>query len=196
MLTGRSIALFIHLLGVVTLFIAFALVQRGGAKVRSATDVAELRLWLGLTQSTRAMFPAAFLFLFGSGAYLTNRFWSFDTPWISVGVVSIIVMLVLGTLVVGRGFAAIGRAAQAAGAVTPEVRRLAARRLTWIVAYALNAMAMGMLWLMVSKPGWTGSVAIVAALAVVGALAGTIVARRPAGGGPATDTQPRAARSA
>ena len=43
MITGRSIALFIHLLGVVTLFIAFALVQRGGTKMTPGCKVVGVR---------------------------------------------------------------------------------------------------------------------------------------------------------
>ncbi|MGH2708669.1 MAG: hypothetical protein ACRDJK_10290, partial [Actinomycetota bacterium] len=92
MVTGRSVALFIHLLGVVALFIAMGIVQRGGSGVRVSSTVEELRLWLGLVQTTRAMFPAALLFILGSGLYMADRSWSFDTPWIVVAIVSIVVI--------------------------------------------------------------------------------------------------------
>ena len=177
-MTGRSVALFIHLLGVVTLFIAMGILQRGGAGVRSSSTVQEMRLWLGLVQMTRQMFPTAFVIILGSGLYMANEYWSFDTPWIVVAIVSIVVMAVVGGTVVGRGLAEIGRALTSEGPVSPELAHLAGRPAPWVAASALNGIAIGVIWLMVNKPGWIQSTGVVIILAVVAAIIGAAVTRR------------------
>lgn len=180
-MTVRTIPLFIHLLGVVTLFLAIGIVQRVGARVRASSTVEEMRLWLGLGQSTRAMFPAALLLILASGLYMTHRTWTFGTPWVFVAMVSIVVMGILGGAVVGRGLAAIGRAATGTGPVPPELAHIVARPAPWVAAAAFNCIAFGILWLMVAKPGWAQSIAVVMTLGVLGSLVGSITARSSEG---------------
>jgi hypothetical protein len=181
MVTGRTVALFIHLLGVVTLFVATGIVQRGGAGVRRSSTVDEVRLWLALVRATRPMFPAALVGILGSGLYLTDQAWGFTTPWVVVGIVSIVLLGIIGGAVVGRGFAAIGRAATSSGSVSPELAGIVARPTPWVAAAALNGMAIGLLWLMVTKPGWTQSIAVVTALGVAGGIIGFTAVRRATG---------------
>lgn len=181
MVTGRSIALFIHLLGVVTLFVAMGIVQRASVRVRGSSTVEELRLWLGLAETTRRMFPAALLFILASGLYMAGRMWSFGSPWIVVAMVSIGVIGILGGAIVGQGLAAIDRAATSTGPVAPELARIISRPAPWVAAAALNGMAIGLLWLMVNKPGWTQSISVVIALGLLGAIVGSAAVRRGPG---------------
>jgi hypothetical protein len=51
----------------------------------------------------------------------------------------------------------------------------------WVAAAALNGMAIGLLWLMVSKPGWTQSLEVVTALGLAGAIVGSAAVRRGTG---------------
>src|SRR5712691_12354665 len=66
-MTGYTAALFVHLLGVVTLFAGIALQQSGAARLRAATTADEVRLWIGFLRPTAATFPAAVVILVGSG---------------------------------------------------------------------------------------------------------------------------------
>lgn len=182
MVTGVTVALFIHLLGVITLFIAIGILQRGGERVRAASTVEELRLWLDLLKSTGGMFPASFAFILLSGLYMTNESWSFDTPWIVVAIVSVVVMGIIGGAVIGRKLSSIGRAAASAQQISPELALQVARPALWVAATALNGMALGVLWLMSIKPGWTQSIVVVTALAIVGGVIGYALTRRTAGG--------------
>lgn len=181
MVTAQGVALFIHLLGVITLFIAIGLLQRGGARLRASSTVEEMRMWLGLVQTTRRMFPAALLFILLSGLYMTDRSWTFDTPWIVVAIVSVVIMGALGGGVVGRGFAAMGRAITGTGSASPDVARSVTNPALWIAATSLNAIALGVLWLMAIKPGWTHSIVVVVVLGVMGGVVGSALARRDGG---------------
>ena len=177
-MSARNVALFIHLLGVVTIFIAIGIVQRVGAQIRSATTIEELRIWMRFVRTTSTMFPVGFVLLLLSGLYLADLGFSFDTPWVVVGIVSLLTMLGIGRGVMGRGLQAIGKGAVTASSITPELAAGIARPATWIAAGAVSGLAMAMLWLMVNKPGWGQSVVVALGLFVVGAVAGSATARK------------------
>jgi hypothetical protein len=168
----RSVSLFIHLLGVVTLFIAIGINQRVGAKIRAATSVEELRLWLGLVRSTSPMFPVAFLLILATGLFMAARSFSFDTPWIAVAIVSVVVALAIGGGVVGRALGGVGKSAASASSITPELARAIANPVPWVGLGINNGIAVGLLWIMVAKPGWGQSIGVVVVLALAGAAAG------------------------
>ncbi len=180
MLTMRSIPLFIHLLGVIALFIAIVTTQRAGARARAARTTDELRVWLSLARTTAPMFPVAFLLILGGGLYMTYRTWTFSTPWVVVGLVSVGIMLLLGGLVVGRSVVALDRAAEAAppGPVTPELGRMLRRPSLWTTMGFLTGIGVGMLWVMINKPDWLQSITVVVTLSIVAAVAGLLSSRR------------------
>lgn len=182
-MSGYGIALFIHLLGVITLFGGIALQQRGAARLRDATTVEEVRLWMGFLRPTGQMMPAALLILLASGLYMTARAWTVGTPFVAIAIVAILLMAAVGGGVIGRRFAAIGRASAAAndGPIPPELARLVRAPATWIALSAVNGAALGIVWLMTNKPGWGASVGLVAAPAAIAGGIGRLISRsRPA----------------
>jgi hypothetical protein len=182
-MNAYNVALFIHLLGVVTLFIAIGLLQRVGARIRTAESASELRLLMSFVQPTARMFPAAFILLLAGGLYMTDRLWSFTTSWVVVALVTLALLAAAGSGFVGARLARLGRSvAEAGDGPLPAPVRAAARDLAlWGVLSANNAAAMGLLWLMATKPGWTASILIVVGLSLLGAVIGTVAARRAVG---------------
>jgi hypothetical protein len=177
-MTARNFALFIHLLGVVTVFIANGLIQRVGARIRGATAVEELRLWMSLARTTRTMFPAGTLIILASGLYLAGAGFSFEAPWVVMGIVSLVLMAALGGGVMGRGMAAIGKQAFSASSITPELAGAIARPAPWAAGGAASGLAIAALWIMVAKPGWGQSIGVPLALGLVGLVAGIAAARK------------------
>lgn len=176
-------ALFFHLLGVVTLFAAVTLVQAGGARLRRAATVEHLRLWLGLARPARVMFPVAGLLLLATGLFMTAEAWTFATPWVAVSIV-VLVGIAVGGGVQGRHFAEIGAAAAGVDeeALPSGLARLVGRPAPWRLGFAMNGAAVGILWLMTTKPGWLGSVTVALGLTAIGAIVGSAVVRPGAGG--------------
>jgi hypothetical protein len=177
-----SLALFIHLLGAVTLFAGIALLQRAGAALRRSSNLDHLRLWFGLAQTTRGMFPASTALLLASGLYMTGSAWTFTTPWVVVAIATLISMVVVGAGVVGRRFATLGRQAVAAGTgpVPQEISVQLARPGQWMTLSALNGAGIGVLWLMAAKPGWLAALSVIVGLAALGAAAGFAATRKQA----------------
>jgi hypothetical protein len=178
-MTGYRIALFVHLLGVVTLFGGTVLLQRGAVRLRAATTVDEVRLWTGFLRPAGPMLPVALVILLASGLYMTARAWTVRTPFVAVSIITILGMAAGGAGIVGRRLRAIGRGAAAAGGgpIPPDLERLVRTPGPWIALSALNGAAVGVLWLMPNKPGWAASAAVVAIAVVIGGIVGALASR-------------------
>jgi hypothetical protein len=133
-MTAYELALFTHLLGVVTLFAAIALVETAGARLRRAGNVQHVRLWVDLTRTAAPLFPVALLTVLGSGLFMAADSWTFTTPWVVVAIAGVIVMGGIGGSVQGRHFAAIGRTARATedGPVPQHLSELIAAPAVWV----------------------------------------------------------------
>jgi uncharacterized membrane protein len=168
------------MLGLITLFGGFAISVRAGARVRAATRPEEVRTWVRLLQSAAPMFPAGLGLLLLSGLYMMISRWRAPHPWILVGLVGLVVIGVVGGGVGGRRINAMSKAAAVeSGDVSPErVSELIADPLTWIVMAALNGLALGIVWVMSTKPGWTGSIVAAAAGTTLGPAVGYLRRRR------------------
>ena len=176
-MAAYNVALFAHLVGVVTLFAAIALVETAGARLRRAASVEHVRLWVELTRSAAPVFPVALVTVLGSGLFMTADAWTFTTPWVAVAIAGVVVLGGIGGGVQGLRFAAVGRTAAAAqdGPVPRNLAELIAAPALWVAVVAPDVATLGILWIMAVKPGWTGSVAAFAGPAMLGALAGYIL---------------------
>lgn len=173
-MSAYDVALFLHLLGVVTLFAAIALVQGAGLCLRRAASAEQVRLWIGWTRSAAPLFPVALLVVVASGLFMAADSWSLSTPWIAVAIVSVIVLGGIGGIVQGMRFRTIGSAAATTenGPLPPRLRQLIAAPALWITVFTADVGTIGILWTMATKPGWIGSIAAVVGPAIVGAFAG------------------------
>jgi hypothetical protein len=176
-----GVALFIHILGVISLFGAFVLLQRVGAQVRAAESSEQLKLLMGILRALGNMFTTATVFLLASGLYMTARVWTFTTSWVVVGIATILMIMVLGSAIPGKRLAAIGAAAGSAppGPLSDDLRQATRDPQLWMVASMNSTAAMGVIWLMTNKPGWLWSIVIVVVLAAAGAFGGRSMAARP-----------------
>lgn len=182
-----DIALFAHVVGAVLLFGGVALFQATGARLRGAGSAAEVRQWLGFARSAALLYPVASPTLLLSGLVLTASAWTFTTPWVALGIATL-VALAAGGQGQRRRFQQIGRAAAEADpdALPAPLAELLVARRTWVPAFTSNGLAVGVLWLMTTKPGWLGSLVALAVCAGAGAALGAVVAARHATAEPVT----------
>ena len=173
-MSAYGVALFVHILGVVTFFSALALAQTTGKLLRGAATVEQVRSLMGVLQPTRRMFPWSAALLLASGLYMTAQVWTFTTSWVVVGIVTLVALIGVGTTLVGQRFAQVGMMAGTSegGPVPDQLRTLIAEPTKWIVLSGNSAAAVGLVWLMTNKPGWVASISIVVVLWIAGALGG------------------------
>jgi hypothetical protein len=179
---GYRTALFFHL---VFLFIAFGAAALMGLclfRLRASTTGAEATPWVRLAAKTERAFPVSILGLFATGAYMTREVWTWDTAWIEVAIVALVVLAATGVGIAGRRAKLLECALETngPGPLSVSVRRLACDRAHWIVAFANPGLALGVVWNMTQKPETVEAIAAAAIGFLAGALVGLLFAKVPA----------------
>ena len=174
-----NLALFVHFVGLISAFAGFVIVQRAGSRLRAARDMDEVRTWLPLLNSVGPMFGAGYGLLLLSGLFMAFARWRAALPWLVVAIVSLVTLLVVGGIMVGRSLRAMNAAAaDARGSIPGELAQRIANPALWRTISALNGLAMGVVFVMTVKPGWIGSLAAVLVAATIGGAISSALARR------------------
>lgn len=178
-----TVLLFVHMIGLTSLFGGVVLIQRSGIRLRRAATWEEARTWLALLRDVRGMFAGGSGMLLVTGLWMTHLQWTFATPWVVVPAVLLVLFAVAGSGV-GRAFARLEEgAARRTGAIEGHERAIVSSPALWSLIFAMNFGALGIVWLMTTKPGWAVSIGVPLALTALGALVG----RGVGGGRPRTE---------
>lgn len=176
-----TISLFVHLIGVISLFGGLVILQNAGARLRGSANWQEARTWLQLLQIVRGMFVAAGVLLLASGLVMTKVQWTYSTPWVAVAMVVVVLFAIAGIALVGSSLRRVANFAEAhEGPISAEDRSVLASPLLWSSIFGMNGAAVSMLWLMATKPGWAGAIGVPLVLTIVGTVIGIAIARRGA----------------
>ena len=165
------VVLYVHLVSLLIGFGAASVVVVCLFKLRSAKTVTDAAPWAMLAGQTERVFPIAVLGLFGSGAYMTSKVWNWNTGWIDVAIVVLVLLVVQGAGVAGRRAHALNHALEENG---PGPLGATAERLTrdpalWVISFANPGMVLGVMWTMTEKPGTGLAIVAVAVGYAVGA---------------------------
>lgn len=172
-----TLALFAHILGVLGLFIGMGLQWTITLRLRRARSIIQVREWSSLTGSVAKLSPASGVLLLTAGIYMMAVAWGM-TAWIVVSLAAMLFMMALGMGVTTRRLKAVHRAAALAEAhdkaIPSEVWLLIHSPLLWISAQLTGAVALGVVFLMTTKPSLGGSLLVLALALVFGGIAGAI----------------------
>lgn len=170
--TYRTV-LFLHLLALFIGIGAAAILGLSLFRLRAAQTLADALPWGILAGKTERAFPIAIVGLFVTGAYMTSDVWTWNTGWIDVAIVSLVVIAAQGVLIAGRRAKELERALEAngPGPLSEGARMMTRDRALWVVAFANPGIVLGVVWVMTQKPGAGGAVAAVVIGYVVGAMA-------------------------
>jgi len=164
------VVLYIHLLSLLVGFSAGVIEAVCLLKLRVAETLADAAPWGQLAGQIEKAFPVAIVGLYGTGAYMTSHFWTWGTSWIVLPIVGLAVLSLQGPLVAGRRGHALKETllANGPGLLGPEARRMARDKALWIAASTNEALVLGIVWVMVEKPGWGGGIAALVVAYAVG----------------------------
>jgi uncharacterized membrane protein len=169
----------VHYLGLIALFGGFVIYPRAGSQLRAATTMSEVRSWLGMLELTRGMFHGGMAMMLLSGVGMVAMRWRGPIPFVTVGMITLLVMWIVFAIVGSRHLRAIRAATNdGAGPVPAELARTILRPRPWVTMFALNILALGVLFEMTLKLGWVGAIALVVGAAILGAAIGSAVLRR------------------
>lgn len=182
-MTFYTLALFLHILGALTLGAIDALLLAGLTGVRRASTVEELRLWGSLAERTGRVIPLAALLLLVPGVYLVFAAWGWTTPWIDTALGAIVVLGLLGRGILETRLAVLHTEALRAanGPIPAALHERRTDRTLWIACWLFTLLFLGVVFLMTNKPDLIGSLLTVAVALVIGA-ALPFLGRQPAAG--------------
>lgn len=175
-MTLYSIALFLHVLG--ALLLGTALTGEGIAlfHLRHATSREELQTWEGVALLGRVFGPASVVLILLPGLYMMVTSWGW-VPWIAVGLFGLLLIAVIGASS-GIRLGLLMRSAAAGPSLTQDVRTRLKAAIFVVSWFARVSIALGVVFLMTSKPQLVAALLAIAIAAVVGFATGALVARR------------------
>ncbi len=176
-------SLFLHVLAAIGL-IGGGLVQvLAGIRLRAATTVAAIGLWARFTRSAGWLIVGAAVVSLLTGGHLAGAVWGgdaggFANPFITLGVIGLVVLAPIGPMIGGARLRRLVDAGSTRDDGEDPTHLLAEARSPglWGPVHSLVGVGVGEVALMIYKPGWlTGTVVLVGTFAA-GWIIGSVVA--------------------
>ncbi len=175
-----TLALFAHILGALGLFMGIGLDWATILRLRRAQTVTQVREQTSLVGVQTRLLQLSLLLLLVAGIYMAATVWE-GTPWILVSLVALFVIGALGGGLIDRRLKAIQQAAasETSGEAIPAA--LQARigdPVLWTAFQTAGFIALGVVFLMTTKPDWLMSLITLVVAIILGVLVAQL-GRRP-----------------
>jgi len=169
MMTLHSIALFLHIVGALGLFVALGLEWAGLLTLRRLANIEQARGWVNLIASLPRLYGFIWMAILLPGLYLALTVWGWDKGWIVVSLASMVVFPILGAAVSGSKLQVIGRIVTSeSGQLSTTFHDLVSDPFLWASIHVRTAIALGIVFLMTIKPSWDGAVVSIGIAALLG----------------------------
>ena len=165
------VVLYLHLLALFIGIGAGSVLLTCLFQLRAAPTVEHAVPWGIVSGKVARLFPVAILGLFATGAYMTSKFWTWNTGWIDVAIAGLVVLGLQGGGIAEHTAKKLQAAMRAngPGPLGPEARRLTLHPGLWVVELSNLGIVLAIVWNMTEKPGLGGSIAAVLVGYAVGA---------------------------
>ncbi|HLV98195.1 MAG TPA: hypothetical protein VKT82_05905 [Ktedonobacterales bacterium] len=149
-----GIALFLHVVGALTLFVAVGLNFLSMLRMRRAEEMSRFREWALLGRQAGRIIPVAILLIAGSALYMVTTAWGWGTAWVDVALGTFLAHGVLVSSIENPRLAALQKAAKrfAIGPVPAAVLAQARHPLLWLCECVVTGTTFGMIFLMSVHP--------------------------------------------
>ena len=177
-----TVALFVHVLGAVALFVAVSLIVVAFMRMRAASTLEQVREWATVADVAGKSLAFIALIVLVPALYMVNQAWEFTTPWVAAALITFIAQAVLGAALSGRTIARVNKLAQAAvsGPVPAELRAQLLGPKLWLTEAVRLTLLIGILCLMTIKPDALFSVLVLAGMLLLGIILGVLMQHAPA----------------
>jgi hypothetical protein len=160
------IALFLHIVGALGFFLALGLEWTGLWQIRSAMTLEQVRVWMGIFRSVRKVGFISMMTIVITGIYMIVTYWG-GQPWIIVMVGSLVLVILLAQVLTAPRMAAIGQAlVTEKRPLSQNFHNLANQPVLWISIQTRVAIALGIVFLKISKSD-LGEALLTIAVAIV-----------------------------
>lgn len=167
-MTGHSIGMFLHIAGALGISAALALEWAGLRQIRSAILPEQVRAWIGTLKGANRVLFVSMLANVLTGLFMMVTEWG-PEAWIVVSLGSLVLMIVLAMALTRPRMASIFQALATEKRPTSQTfHNLAGYPLLWISIQTRVAVFLGILFLMIAKPEWVGSLITLGVAIVLG----------------------------
>ena len=174
-----TLALFIHVLGAVALFIAVSLVVVAFVRIRQAATLEQVREWASVANLAGKSLAFISLVILAPALYMVIIAWGFTIPWVMASLITFLLLTIMGATVNGRAIERVVAIARTAspGPVPDELRiQLQTSRL-WLPEAIRLTLLVGILCLMTIKPDLLFSLLTLISMLFLGIILGMISQR-------------------
>lgn len=180
-MNGYTLVKFLHVVGAIGYFVALGTLLFGLTALRRARRVEQVRVLADLLRRVTPLFGLSILTILVAGLYMTFTVWNFETGWIVVALVSLLVIApTAGVLVESRMRRVAGFVRQAPDGPVPA--GLLARThdpVLLATPLAATVLLLGIVFLMTNKPSLAVALLVMAIALVLGLGSALLLARRP-----------------
>lgn len=176
-----TLALFVHILGAIGLFVTVCLIVVALVRMRQASTLEQLQEWASVANVAGKSILFISLVILAPALYMVIIAWGFTTPWVMAALITFVVLAIMGATMNGRAIERVVVMARAAspGLVPDALRtRLLAPQL-WLAEGVRLMLLLGILCLMTIKPDILFSTLILMGMLILGIVLGTIAQRLP-----------------
>lgn len=169
-----SLALFMHILGVIAFFMALGVYAFGLVALRRATQVQQVRVICQVIFATDAVAVGGIVLVAAAGVYMAVTTWGLTTGWVIVAIISFASLAPLGPLIIERRLHRIAALAEESpdGPLSPQLQQRLADPVIGAALFLLLALLLGIIYLMTTKPALVSSILAMVIAPVVGLIAG------------------------
>ena len=178
-MTDYSIVKFLHVSGAIGYFVALGTLLFGLAALRRARRVEHVRALADLVRRLTPLFNISILLLLAAGLYMTFTVWSFQTGWIAVALVSLVVIVPIATVTNQARLRVIAQLAREApdGPLPAALLARTHDPVHLTTLWTATALFLGIVFLMTTKPSLPVALLVMAIALVLGLASGVLVAR-------------------
>ena len=176
-----TVALFVHLVGVVGLFVGYGLEWTSSSLLRRAKTADQARDWLGLYRLSLPLSGPGLLVLILSGSYLASMSGAMRQGWISASLLGILFALGIGFVFILPRTRALRLAlGESVGLLSAPIRALLQDPVLLTLVRVRLLLALGIVYLMTVKTAtFTGALGVLVVAAAAGVLCALASAYRP-----------------
>lgn len=179
-MTLYALMLFVHVASDIGIFIGLGAWLLGFAALRRAEEVSQVRALAALIHRTQPLSVFSSLLTLASGIYMLSTVWGWQTAWAVVALGSLFICLpplLLG--VIEPRMRTLLRLAQEVpdGPVPARLQALIHDRLLGTALQVMAAVVLGIVFLMTTKPGLAGAIAVMLTSVGLSAASGLLLPR-------------------
>ena len=176
-----TLALFVHILGAIGLFVAISLIVVAFVRMRRASTIEQIREWASVADVAGKSMIVISLVVLVPALYMVIVAWGFLTPWVMAALITFVVLSIMGASMNGRTLERVVVMAQKAspGLVPADLRAQLLSPQLWLAEGVRLMLLLGILCLMTIKPDILFSILVLLGMLILGLILGALSQRFP-----------------